>query len=131
MLNHLSFSLGYQLIPVRVPRACPIVVYGVGYAYILGLLTWFVCVYNGNVMVFFSSDGYIRHVPMDSLPSSEVLIRGMVSIVYMITVSPGLYIVSYNIDVSEVLSISNLHLFLISTQRRLHCETCYRLFRRG
>ena len=44
------------------------------------------------------------HRPMDSLSSSEVVIRGMISVVAMVTVLPVLYMVSYDIDASDVVS---------------------------
>ena len=44
------------------------------------------------------------HRPMDSLSSSEVVIRGMISVVAMVTVLPVLYMVSYDIDASDVIS---------------------------
>ena len=41
---------------------------------------------------------------MDSLSSPVVVIRGKVSVVVMVTIPPGLYIVSHDVDVSDVVS---------------------------
>ena len=42
---------------------------------------------------------------MDSLSSPEVLIRGIISVVVMVTVPLGLYILSYGVDVSDIVSV--------------------------
>ena len=41
---------------------------------------------------------------MASLSSPEVVIRGVLSVVVMATVPPGLYIISHGVDVSDVVS---------------------------
>ena len=41
---------------------------------------------------------------MDSSSSPEVVIRGIISVVAIVTVYPGLYIISHGVDVSDVLS---------------------------
>ena len=41
---------------------------------------------------------------MAALSSPEVVIRGVLSVVAMATVPPGLYIISYGVDVSDVVS---------------------------
>ena len=51
---------------------------------------------------------------MDSLSSPEVLIRGIISVVVMVTVPLGLYILSCGVDVSDVVSfILGQHFFNI------------------
>ena len=42
---------------------------------------------------------------MALLFSSKVVIRGIISVVVMVDVPPGLYIVSHGVDVSDVLVV--------------------------
>ena len=41
---------------------------------------------------------------MNSLSSPEVVIRGIISVVAMVNMPPGLYIVFHGVDVSDIVS---------------------------
>ena len=73
---------------------------GCEYSCFLILLAWYACVYNGNAMIFYPPIVIYDQRPMNSLSSPEVVIRGMIS------VPPGLYIMSHDVDVSDVVSFT-------------------------
>ena len=77
---------------------------GCEYSCFLILLAWYACVYNGNAMIFYPPIVIYDQRPMNSLSSPEVVIRGIISVVTIVTVYPGLYIISHGVDVSDVMS---------------------------
>ena len=61
---------------------------------------------------------------MAALSSPEVVIRGVLSVVAMATVPPGLYIISYGVDVSDVVSFilgQNCFIILVVLYLLLEC----------
>ena len=61
---------------------------------------------------------------MAALSSPEVVIRGVLSVVAMATVPPGLYIISYGVDVSDVVSFilgQNCFIILVFLYLLLEC----------
>ena len=61
---------------------------------------------------------------MASLSSPGVVIRGVLSVVAMATVPPGLYIISHGVDVSDVVSFilgQNFFIILVVLYLLLEC----------
>ena len=53
-------------------------------------------------------------LPNEYLSSPEFVMRRMVSVVAIVSVPSGLYIISHGVEVSDVVSFSLGHIFLIS-----------------
>ena len=51
---------------------------------------------------------------MDSLSSPEVVIRGIIAVIAMVVVPPGLYVVSHGVDILDVVILFWAKIALIS-----------------
>ena len=70
------------------------------------LFAWSIYIYYCNILNFPPPIVIYDQQPINSLSSPDFLMRGMVSVVAMVTVPPDLCIVSHGVEVSDVVSFS-------------------------